>query len=156
MQVIAAVIGREEADWLIRIAHDLVEIDHAVEGLAGADPFIHSLALALLGRWRGGKGHYGAPEDFEAVFVGAPELAQTGDDVVGGDVFRHGRRSAGMTDIVDAFQHNDESHARLRQDIALESRERAGSKRRAWSAGAIVQNAVAADADRKSTRLNSS
>jgi hypothetical protein len=48
MQVIAFVIGREHARWIGRVSHHCVEVNHAVEGAAIANPFIHSHALRFL------------------------------------------------------------------------------------------------------------
>ena len=48
MQVIAAVVDRQELCRMIRVAHDRVEIDHSVERVAGADPLVDHLTLGLV------------------------------------------------------------------------------------------------------------
>jgi hypothetical protein len=48
MQMVSAVVTREQLRWVARVAQDLVEIDHTIEFTAGANPIVDLLAHPFL------------------------------------------------------------------------------------------------------------
>src|SRR3954454_10303855 len=130
MEHIAAIVTGQHAIRILRIAHSFIEIDYAIEGVAGADPFIHSLPLQLLlwgevarDRSCGKRGQSG-PEDLKAGPVGSIDQLFIGNDHV---LCRHCliQRSglSRMPDIVDALKDDDIACARLSNDVTSETRE---------------------------------
>lgn len=47
MQVVAAIVGREQAIGVLGIANDGVEVDDGIEVAGGADPLIDGLAVGF-------------------------------------------------------------------------------------------------------------
>ena len=67
------------------------------------------------------------------------ELAEAGDEVVGGDDVVGLGGVGGVADVVDAFHDDEVLDAGLGEDVAVEAGEGGG-------AGGVVEDAVAADA----------
>ena len=89
MEVVAGVVEREEHAGVGGVGGDFVEVDDAVELVGGADPLVDGLAHLFAGGglvFRSDEGCEGGAVDLDAVGVGAGgELAEAGDEVVGGD-----------------------------------------------------------------------
>ena len=143
VEMVAGVVEREEHAGVGGVGGDFVEVDDAVELIGGADPFVDSLAHLLAG---GGlvfcadEGCERCADDLDAVSVGAGgELAEAGDEVVGGDDVVGLGWVGGVADIVDAFHDDEVFDASLRKDVTVEAGQGGG-------AGDVVEDAVAADA----------
>src|SRR6202012_271958 len=145
----AAVVGGQDLLRAGRVAQGLVEVDHAVEGVAGAAPLVDRFALGLTGGRVVGRtlerGQGGA-EDLQTGGVGGgDDVPVAGDDLRG----RHvgvGRGAAGVgvlaePDVVDALEHDHVAGAAAGGHVAGE----AGLGVHA-EAGRVVQDPVAADA----------
>src|SRR5580698_5544934 len=52
MQMIAAIVSRQQLIGMLRVGHNLVEIDHRIEVPIGSNPPVHSLAVRLAQRPR--------------------------------------------------------------------------------------------------------
>ena len=116
-----------------RVAQQVVEVDHGVEGAAGADPVIDLLAQGFLFRRVVGierrsaqcalEGCQRAPDNAEIVGVGLggelQELLGQGFES-GQGFFAHERRSR-PADVVDANEQDHRLDAGLGQDIAVEA-----------------------------------
>ena len=50
VEVVAAIVGGQEAIGMLRVAHDSVEVDHRVEVARRANPLIHCLPVGLAQR----------------------------------------------------------------------------------------------------------
>src|SRR5437879_128128 len=85
VKVVAAVVDRQHAGRMVRIAQGLVEVDDRVEGAAVADPGVDRLALGLALRGPGAgkkrlvlERRQGAAEHLDAACLGTHrELLQT-------------------------------------------------------------------------------
>ena len=148
--MIAAVEGRLHAGRTGRVGKDSLEVDDAVEGPAGPDPWIDGLALGfLLRREVALVGHPGkgilergerAPDDLDAAHVGPfDHLLVARDDLVrrAEDAARLDGGS-GPADIVDPEEDHDVRYPRLAQDVTLETGE-------SVDACTLAENAIAAD-----------
>src|SRR5262245_56115605 len=120
MQVVARIECGKELRRLRRIADHRVEIDHAVVGLAGANPRVHRLpfgfAFGSVVRRTLERGQR-RTDDLQAADMCALDyLLMPGDQI--SSAWR--RRLTGLSDVVDAFEHDDITNARLRQHVAIE------------------------------------
>ncbi len=144
VEVVAAVVGGEEGVGVGGVGGGVVEVDDAVEDFAGADEGVDGLAGGFAGGGHvagAGVGGEGGADDLDAVGVGAfDELGEAGDEVVGGDDVVGLSGVEGVADVVDAFKDDEVADGGLGEDVGVEAREGGG-------AGAIVEDAVAADAD---------
>ena len=50
MQVIAAIVRRQKMIRMLRITHDVVEVNHRIEISLGANPSVHCLPVGLAQR----------------------------------------------------------------------------------------------------------
>ncbi len=143
VEVVAGVVEREEHAGMGGVRGDFVEVDDAVELVGGADPLVDGLAHLFTGGgvvFGSDVGREGCAVDLDAVGVGAGgELAEAGDEVVGGDDVVGFGGIGGVADVVDAFEDDEVLDAGLGEDVAVEAGEGGG-------AGGVVQDAVAADA----------
>ena len=128
MQVVARIVGRQHLLRVARVAGRLVEVDHAVIGLARSNPLVQRLSL----RFADVRVIAGAPEGRQrrAENLHAPgvsphdQLLVSGDEVLGG-----GRRILPrVADVVDPFHDDDVRHAWMAQCVDLETRERVDSR----------------------------
>jgi hypothetical protein len=141
--MIAGVIEYEVHAGVRGVSSDFVEVDDAVELVGGADPFVDCLTHFFAGgglvfctyEWS----ECGA-DDLDAVCVGAGgELAETGDEVFGGDYVVGLVGVSGVADVVDAFHDDEVLDSGLGEDVAVEAGEGGG-------ASGVVKDAIAADA----------
>ena len=134
------------------VGGDFVEVDDAVELVGGADPFIDCLTyLFPSGRLIlcADEGGECGSEDLDAVSVGpCCELAESRDEVFGGDYVVGFVGVGGVADVIDAFHNNEVFHSGLSDDIAIETSEGGGACR-------VVENAVAADSFVKDGEIGS-
>ena len=125
------------------IAHNLVEVDDAIEDAAGADPLIDGLAHLFAGGRRVAGSNVGGErgaKNLDVVGMGAgDELGEGEDRILGGDDVAGLARLGGVADVVDAFKNDEVADAALGEHIAIEAGDCVGS-------GAIVEEAIAADA----------
>ncbi len=144
MQVIAAVVDRQHAGGMLRIAHALVEIDHRVERAGVPDPCVHRLADRLARRRPGAhqerlvleRRQRAAEYPDPARMRAHRHLLQAGDHLFGGH-FLLGLGPA-VAQIVGPEQHDHMRDAGLRQNVAVEAAQAA-------VAADVVQDAVAAE-----------
>src|SRR5437773_6337019 len=133
MKVVRALEQREELQRMPGIANRRLEIDDAVVRAAGADEFVDRLPARVLVRRvvagsdgaevRAFERQEGAGDDFQAVRVRAlDDLPVPGDDLGGR---RQRLAVAAEPEIVDALEQDDVRDAALREDVAVEARERA-------------------------------
>src|SRR6202034_963631 len=74
MQIVARLIRAAIPSWVLRVAHDLFEIDHTVERPAGTNPFIDGCAHCLAFGMEVHRvliGQNGATQYFQSPSVGA-------------------------------------------------------------------------------------
>jgi len=143
VELVAGVVEGEEHAGVGGVGRDFVEVDDAVELAGGADPLVDGVAHRFAG---GGLifcadvGGQGCADDLDAVGVGAGgELAESGDEVFGGDDVVGFGGVGGVADVVDALHDDEVLDAGLGEDVAVEAGEGGGS-------GVVVEDAVAADA----------
>ena len=140
--MIAGVCGGGEYGGIGVVSRGFVEVDEAVELAGGPDPLIDRLAHSFAGGggiFGSDVGGEGSSVDLDAVGVGAGgELAESDDEVFGGDDVVGVDWVGGVTDVVDAFKDDEILDAGLGEDVTVEAGEGIG-------AGDIVQDAVAAD-----------
>jgi hypothetical protein len=136
MEVVAAVDGCGQTRRPLGVPRHRVEVDHGVEPAARADPCVDRLALGFALRREVARiresleGHDRDAVHPDAVGVGAFDDSRVGaNDVVGccrGLALRTGAGS--RSNVVDALQDDEPSHAGLRQHITVEPREGARSQ----------------------------
>ena len=134
---------------MARIAHYRVEVDHAIVRSAATDKLVHGLTLcfALRTEVSGSfERSQRAAHDFESLLMRpCDHLQMSGDDFVGAHGLRsppglgHRGQAADIPDVVDAQQNGHVTHARLREHVAVESRQRVRTDE-------VVQHAVSRDA----------
>src|ERR1700737_4027369 len=112
MNVIAAIERWPDSFWVRRVEHNLFQVNHGIEGVAGANPLIKSLSLGfLLGAEHAGdrrcaaKGRLRRAEDFHAPVVRPlNELLHAGDQIIDANGFGGWRKlRAREADVDNAF-----------------------------------------------------
>src|SRR5437879_535939 len=125
--MIAAVVQRQELEWIRRIPNRLIEINHPIKHAAGANKRVHRLPLGFSSNRKvksALEGRQSAPEDLQSLRVHlGDDLLIAGDDLVCGDISIGGTASAvrqlAEPNIIDAFQEDDEVHSSLRERITV-------------------------------------
>src|SRR3954451_18254846 len=147
VQVIAAVVLPQHAAWPVRVAEQLVEVDHAVEGAAGPDPDVDREPLRLLPARDAGRRECPAEHLDAALVRPGDDPLVAGDDLGGADVGRGrgadrvGGRDVAELDVVDPLLKDEIPDTGLGRDVAVEAVERALAV-----AGGAVEHAVAGQA----------
>jgi hypothetical protein len=143
MEVVAAVGLGGEDEGIGGVAGGFIEVDGAVEDVAGEDPGVDGFPnlLALIGEVACTfVGSEGCAVDLNAAFVGSTdELGESVLKLLGGELILRLVGIVESADVVDAFHHDDETHARLAEDVAIETGEGVG-------ANAVDEDAIATDA----------
>ena len=130
MQMVAGIECRKQMIGTLRIARDFVEIHERVEVSRAANPGIDGLTVRFgRGRWMVKSGirerENRRADDLNAMRACArQDLFVCRDNIFhDGLVLCRGHfpGSRQHSNIVDAFEHDDVSHARLRQHIVIES-----------------------------------
>src|SRR5437763_13881365 len=133
--MVAAVEGRQNLRGLIRVADGFVEIVHAVEFAAGANPGVDFLAdlfvlrtvKAIIERVAEEsvlEGRNGCADDPDSLLVSAGyELTIAGDQVTGGDAFGLRDERTGKEHVIDAEGEDGVFHACLPEHVAIEAHE---------------------------------
>jgi hypothetical protein len=142
VQVIAGIVGGQHLFRIAGIARGFIEVDHAVIGVAGPDPFVQRLTLRFAGVGvisRAPEGGERRTENLHASRVRPhDQLLVSGNEVLGA-----GSRSlTGVPDVVDPFHHDDVCDARLTQHVGFEPGQRVDAR----AVRALAEHAVAADA----------
>src|SRR5689334_6929770 len=112
MEMISGIIFWQELFGVSGIARELVEIDHAVERAACANPIVDGFTLGFAVRRlvkRTAEGRQGGCKSDDAMGMSAfGDLPERGDDVVGADCFGGVIPAAHVrpSDVVDAFEDN--------------------------------------------------
>ena len=123
---------------VLRVAHGLVEVNHAVEHFRGANPLVQrTAAVFVVGAEVGAvlEGSDGAAKDIDALLMGfADDLLVDVDDAL-----RRLHSVTRIAQVVDRLEQDDPLHALLPQQVALVAVH--GSR-----AKASTEHAVAADA----------
>src|SRR6266478_6711249 len=140
MQMIPAVVLRQQAPWTIRIANDGVEVDDGIELVRGAHPRVQLLARCFfLGRVEAGhrvgvlERRHGGTNDSQPPFVcERNESALASDELIDRGPLRLRLECPRKGDVVHADAHDDDIYAGLAQHVALETRQRGGPERRSW------------------------
>src|ERR1700686_4277991 len=147
--------ARQQSAGMLRIAHNRVEIDHAIKRAASPDPFINRLPSRFLGfRVVARKVHTfkrsdRSANDLDSVSVSAGnQLAVSVDDLLwSANIRRIGKEAtaqlcAGETNVVDPFKQHNVSNAWQREGVAVEASQ--GADTEAADAGdeAVTQQAV--------------
>src|SRR5262249_18580427 len=133
VQMIAAVIQREQPRRVARVAHNFVEIHDGVEFAASADPRVDLVPRCFFLRREemdlrmfehrvldGGDG--GSDNKNPLLMRARDQLAIAGDDALGAHAFTGRYERAREKNVVDAEKKDDVLDASLREHVAIETR----------------------------------
>jgi len=132
---------------MIRIARDLIEVDHRVEVAGSSNPFVHGLPVGLTGRSgvivaRTGKRQQRRTDHFDAMRVSASDDLLVGADHPPNQGLVFGALDIAIVrkhaNVVDAFENDEIAHPRLRNDVMIKTRQ-------SVRAQSVAQQTVAAD-----------
>src|SRR5713226_3170249 len=130
MKVIAAIKRWPDFFWVRRVEHHLFKVNHRIEGVAGSNPLIQSLALCFLlgaedARDRGGAAEKSLRRSknlHTPVMRPLDELLHARDQIIDADGFRRGRElRAWEPDVDDALKNDDVFNARLIKRVVIEA-----------------------------------
>src|SRR5512145_3053055 len=131
MEMVTAIVCRQNATRMTGIPDGSVEVDHRVKLRGSTDPKIHPLSLGLsldgevvLDRGALKRGQ-SSTEYSEALLVRTlDELRKACLDFFGTHLFTCRRSAAGMPDVIDSKQHDDVAYPWLCQHILVETSQR--------------------------------
>src|SRR5581483_4990375 len=156
MKMIARIICRQQAFGMLRIAHDLVEIDHGVKMPGGANPIIDGSPVSLVGGGRmivgrTSKRQDGSADHFDVISVRARHnLLVCRKNSPDQNIMLRARDVAFASqhaNVIDSFEHNQIPDARLRNHIAVQPRQRIrpqAIRKQMVPANALIENGVVA------------
>src|SRR5262252_5975127 len=141
MEVVSTVEERQEAPWIRRIPHRLIEVDDPIHLTAEPNPVVDRLArrLSILAEVTGAleRRHRSADELDVPLVRAGNQLANADHQLICGDPLV--RIEAVLADVVDALEQGDVSHTLLDQDVAVEARKGIGPR-------TVAKDSIAADA----------
>ena len=162
MQVVSAVVTREQLRGVARVPQNQVEIDHSIEFGAAQDPVVNLLTCGFpfgsiksdcrFGERRVLKRRVRRPNDSNALLMGTrDELTIAGDNVLSAYLLAGGsERERRKKNVIDAKTHDDNPDACLGQHVTFEPRQarlaQACSKWVVRPFWAVMQQAIADDA----------
>src|SRR5262245_3501779 len=113
MNIIAAIVSRENEQRVIRVAHGSIEIDYCIVRAAGADPVVNRLASRFYSSSESRR-NQGATIDPETRRFGSnDELLMTCNNSISGHPTKQ---------IIGTDEHDEVCNARLGQHITIEPR----------------------------------